>query len=322
VTKLNYRKAIGEGIARAMREDDRVVFLGEDIAAAGGTMKTSVGLLEEFGPKRVWDTPISEQAIIGAAMGAAMTGLRPIAEIMFVDFLGVCWDGIANEIAKVRYMTGGQVSLPLVVRGIGGAGMGFGAQHSQSLENWAMMIPGLKVVAPSTPADMVGLMVSAVRDPDPVVVFEHKALFSLSEDVPEDHVVPLGEAAVRHQGTDVSIIALGAMVHVALDAATTLSADGISADVLDLRCLAPLDKVAILRTAERSGRILIVEENPRACGWGGEVASILADEGFTLLDAPVVRLTPPPVPIPFAANLEKAYLPDATQVVDAVRKLL
>lgn len=200
--------------------------------------------------------------------------------------------------------------------------MGFGAQHSQSLENWAMMIPGLKVVVPATPGDVVGLMVSAVRDPDPVIIFEHKALFSLSEDVADDHVVPLGEAALRHEGTDVSIITLGAMVHVSLEAARALADDGIHADVLDLRCLAPLDKEAILRTAARSGRILIVEENPRACGWGGEVASILADEGFTLLDAPVVRLTPPAVPIPFANNLEMAYLPNATKVVDAVRKLL
>lgn len=319
---VNYRNAIAEGIRRAMREDDRVVFLGEDVAAAGGTMKTSVGLLEEFGPKRVWDTPISEQAIIGAAMGAAMTGLRPIAEIMFADFLGVCWDGVVNQIAKARYMTAGQVEVPLVIRALSGAGMGFGAQHSQSPDNWAMAVPGIKVVTPATPGDVIGLLVAATRDPDPVLVFEHKALFSVSEEMPPpDHIVPIGKAAVRRTGSDITFVALGAMVGVALEAAGSLAEEGTEAEVIDLRSLVPLDIETVLQSVERTSRVVIVEENPRPCGWGAEVASLIGEEGFANLDAPVTRVAGAPVPIPFAAALERAAIPDAKRVVDAVRKL-
>src|SRR6187551_391400 len=231
--ELTYRQAVAMGIAQEMERDGSVVLIGEDVGAAGGVFKLTEGLFDEFGPTRVRDTPISEQAIVGAAMGAAMTGLRPIAELMFSDFFAVTWDMVANQIAKTRYMTDGQVSLPLVLRTANGAGLRFGAQHSQSIENWAMAIPGLKVVAPANPADMKGLMAAAIRDDDPVIVCEHKALFAEKGEVPEaEHVVPLGEAAIRREGADVTIVALAAMVPRALAAAERLDAEhGIDAEV-------------------------------------------------------------------------------------------
>ena len=324
MAELTYRGAVAAGIAQEMRRDTNVVMLGEDIGAAGGVFKTTEGLLDEFGPTRVRDTPISEQAIVGAAMGAAMTGLRPIAELMFSDFFAVAWDMVANQIAKARYMTDGQVSLPLVIRTANGAGLRFGAQHSQSIENWAMAIPGLKVVAPSTPADMVGLMAAAIRDDDPVIVCEHKALFAMKGDVPEgEHVVPLGQAAVLREGGDVTIVALAAMVPRALEAAGRLQDDhGISAEVIDLRCLIPLDAQAILRSVEKTSRLFTVEENPRALGWGAEIVSIVADEGFWSLDAPIVRITAPHVPLPSAAVLEDEALPTVERIVETVRTRL
>src|SRR5688500_14544124 len=243
MAELTYRDAVAAGIAQEMERDESVVFLGEDIGAAGGVFKATVGLFEQFGPKRVRDTPISEQAILGAAMGAAMTGLRPIAEIMFSDFLAVCWDIVANEIAKTRYMTNGQISLPLVIRTANGSGARFGAQHSQSVENWAMAVPGLKVVAPSTPADVKGLLAAAVRDPDPVIVFEHKGLFATRGEVPEGELVDrLGVAKVVRTGRDITMLALAAMVPRALAAADELEREhDISATVVDVRSLVPLD---------------------------------------------------------------------------------
>src|ERR687887_2419577 len=240
-----------------MERDERVVFIGEDIGAAGGVFKTTEGLLDKFGPERVKDTPISEQAIIGAVMGAAMTGLRPIGELMFSDFFAVAWDMVANQIAKSRYMTDGQVSLPLVINTANGAGLRFGAQHSQSIENWAMAIPGLKVVAPSTPADMVGLMAAAIRDPDPVIVCEHKGLLASKGDVPDGEIVEkLGEARIVRAGTDCTLVALAAMVPRTLDAADRLAADhGISAEVIDLRSLVPLDVEAVLDSVGRTSRL-------------------------------------------------------------------
>src|SRR5213083_508596 len=224
MAQLSYREAVAAGIAQEMRRDERVVLFGEDTAAAGGVFKTTVGLFEEFGPKRVKDTPISELAILGAAMGAAMTGLRPVAEIMFSDFLACCWDYVANEIPKMRYMTGGQVTVPLVVRTANGGGLGFGAQHSQAVENWALAVPGLKIVAPSTPADVIGLMASAIRSDDPVLVFEHKKLLASKGEVPpEGHLVPLGRAEVRRRGQDVTVVALASTVPTALAAAERLA---------------------------------------------------------------------------------------------------
>jgi pyruvate/2-oxoglutarate/acetoin dehydrogenase E1 component len=319
---ITYREAVARGIAQEMRRDDRVVFLGEDVAAAGGVFKATVGLLAEFGPRRVRDTPISEQAILGAAMGAAMTGLRPVAEIMFSDFFACCWDYLANEIPKMRYMTGGQVTVPLVVRTANGGGLGFGAQHSQAVENWALAIPGLKIAAPSTPADVAGLMAAAIRSDDPVVFFEHKGLFaSKGPAAPEGHVVELGRAAVAREGTDVTLVALAATVPLALAAAERLARDGISAEVIDLRCLVPLDMAAVLASLRRTSRLVIVEENPFQGGWGGTVASIVADEGFELLDAPVRRVAGANVPLPFADVLEQQVIPTVDAVTAAVRTL-
>ena len=323
MAELSYRDAVARGIAQEMRRDDRVVFLGEDVAKAGGVFKATVGLFDEFGPKRVRDTPISEQAILGAAMGAAMTGLRPIAEIMFSDFLAVCFDYVANEFPKSRYMTNGQVSCPLVVRTGNGAGSRFGAQHSQSVENWAMMIPGLKVVAPSSPADVVGLMAAAVRDPDPVIFFEHKSLYAVKGEVPDGEILDtLGTAKVLRPGKDATILALALMVPRALAAAERLAADGIDCEVIDVRSLVPLDTRTILASVGKTGRLYTVEENPRLCGWGAEIASIVADEAFWDLDGPIVRITTPHIPLPAADNLEDLALPSADRIVETVRRTL
>jgi pyruvate dehydrogenase E1 component beta subunit len=319
---ISYREAVAEGIARELRRDPAVVCLGEDIGAAGGVFKTTAGLFDEFGAARIWDTPISELAILGMAMGAAMTGMRPVAEIMFSDFLACCWDYLANEIPKMRYMTGGQVTVPLVVRTANGGGLGFGAQHSQAVENWALAVPGLKVVAPATPADVIGLMASAIRSDDPVVFFEHKGLFaSKGPAAPDGHLVELGRAAVARQGTDVTLVALAATVPMALAAAESLAAEGISAEVIDLRCLVPLDAAAVLESLRRTSRLLIVEENPYQGGWGGTVASIVADEGFELLDAPIRRVAAECVPLPFADVLEQQVIPTVGKVTAAVREL-
>ncbi|HET6753708.1 MAG TPA: pyruvate dehydrogenase complex E1 component subunit beta [Jiangellaceae bacterium] len=317
-----YRESVAEGIAREMRRDPTVVCIGEDIGAAGGVFKTTVGLFEEFGPDRVWDTPISEQAIAGAAMGAAMTGVRPVAEIMFSDFLACCWDYLANEIPKVRYMTGGQVTVPLVVRTANGGGLGFGAQHSQAVENWAFAIPGLKVVAPATPSDVVGLMAAAIRSDDPVVFFEHKGLFaSKGEPAPPDHLVELGQARVARDGDDVTVVALASTVPLALAAAEQLAPDGVSVEVIDLRCLVPLDATTVLASVERTNRLLVVEENPYQGGWGATVAAIVADEGYEMLDAPVRRVAAECVPLPFADALEDVVIPTVDKVVTAVQRL-
>ena len=319
---ITYREAVSEGIAREMRRDSRVVCLGEDIGAAEGVFKTTTGLFTEFGPERVWDTPISEQAIVGAALGAAMTGMRPVAEIMFSDFIACCYDYLANEIPKMRYMTGGQVTVPLVIRTANGGGLGFGAQHSQAVENWVFTVPGLKIAAPSTPADVVGLMASAIRSDDPVVFFEHKGLLaSKGEPAPEEHVVPLGEASVVRSGNDVTVVALASTVPKALSAAEQLIAEDISVEVIDLRCLVPLDVKTVLSSVERTSHLILVEENPYQGGWGATVASIVADEGFELLDAPIRRVAAECVPIPFADALEDEVIPTVEKVVEAVRRL-
>ncbi len=323
MAELTYREAIARGIAQEMRRDESVLFLGEDVGAAGGVFKGTVGLFEEFGPVRVRDTPISEQAILGAAMGAAMTGLRPIAEIMFADFFAVCWDIVANEIAKTRYMTNGQMSFPLVIRSGNGGGLRFGAQHSQSVENWAMMIPGLKVVVPSNPRDVVGLMAAAVRDDDPVVFLESKALYPTKGEVPEGEIVDaLGTATVLRQGSHATIATLGLMVPRALAAAEELAAGGIDCTVVDVRSLIPLDTQTILRETSATGRLFTVEENPRVLGWGAEVASIVAEEAFYDLDGPVVRITTPHIPLPAADTLEDMALPSVERIVTTIHKAM
>jgi pyruvate dehydrogenase E1 component beta subunit len=301
-----------------MARDDRVVVLGEDVAS-GGVFKTTAGLHERFGPERVWNTPISEQAIAGAAMGAAMGGLRPVAEIMFADFYATCWDQVANEIAKVRYMTGGQVSMPLVLRGANGSGgLGFGSQHGQSLENWAMCVPGLKIVSPAGPAEAFGLLAAAIRDEDPVLVFEHKALYGRKEDVPGGgHVLPLGQARTVRAGSDVTLVGLSITVGTCLAAADQLAADGVAAEVLDLRTLVPLDAAAVLASVRRTGRLVIVEENPGQLGWGAAIAAIAAEEAFGDLAAPVARVSGGNVPLPVAASLEAEVDVSPARVVAA-----
>jgi len=318
---LTFRDAIARGIAQEMRRDESIVLIGEDIGKAGGVFKGTVGLLEEFGDVRVRDTPISEQAILGAAMGAAMTGLRPIAEIMFSDFFAVCWDLVVNEIAKSRYMTNGQVSFPLVIRSGNGGGLRFGAQHSQSVENWAMAVPGLKVVVPSNPLDVVGLMAAAVRDPDPVIFLEAKVLYPTKGEVPEGEVLDaLGSAKVLRRGTDATLVALGAMVPKAAAAAEQLAESGVDCTVVDVRSLVPLDTTTILGEISATGRLFTVEENPRLCGWGGELASIVAEEIFYDLDGPTVRITTPHIPLPSSDVLEDMAIPSVSRIVETVSR--
>lgn len=324
MAELTYREAVARGIAQEMERDRNVVFLGEDIAKAGGVFKATVGLYEQFGPLRVRDTPISEQAILGVAMGAAMTGLRPIAEIMFSDFLAVCFDYVANEMPKLAYMTNGQLTCPLVIRTGNGAGVRFGAQHSQSIENWTMMIPGLKVVAPSSPVDVIGLMAAAVRDNNPVIFHEHKALYAVKGEVPDGEIVDtLGTAKILRPGRDCTILALALMVPRALEAAGILARDhGIDAEVIDVRSLVPLDTQTMLGSVAKTGRLFTVEENPRLLGWGAEIASIVADEGFWDLDGPIVRITTPHIPLPAADHLEDLALPSAARIVEKIVRVM
>ncbi len=318
---ITYRDAVARGLAQEMRRDPSVYFLGEDVAAAGGGFKATKGLFEEFGPERVRDTPISEEAILGAAMGAAMTGLKPVAEIMFSDFLATCWDLVAVEIPKTRYMTDGQVTLPLVIRTANGGGLRFGAQHSQAVENWAMAIPGLKVVAPSNPRDVIGLLAAAIRDPDPVMFFEQKSLYPTKGEVPDGEIVDeLGVARTLRAGQDVTIVALASMVPRAMAAAEELDEIGISAEVIDLRCLVPLDTRTVVESVKRTSRLVTVEENPRLVGWGAEIVSIVGEECIWHLDGPLTRVTTPHIPLPSADALEDEFLPSVDRIVEATQK--
>lgn len=323
MAQLSYRQAVAAGIAQEVERDPTVMLIGEDVGAAGGVFKATEGLFDRFGPSRIWDTPISEQAIVGTAMGAAMTGIRPVAEIMFSDFLATCWDGVANEIAKMRYMTGGQVCMPLVIRCANGAGVHFGAQHSQSVENWAMSVPGLKVVVPSNPADVKGLLAASIRDDDPVVFFEHKELYAATGEVPDgEYVVPLGQANIVRPGSDITLVSLAWTVGVALETADRLAAeDGRQAEVIDLRCLVPLDVATVRTSLEKTGRLVIVEENPRPLGWGAELCSILVEEAFDLLDAPIMRVSTEPIPLPAAPSLERLARPTVDRTLKAIRSL-
>jgi pyruvate dehydrogenase E1 component beta subunit len=323
MAELSYREAVARAIAQEMDRDPSVVLIGEDVARAGGVFKTTAGLQERFGPERVRDTPISEEAITGMIMGAAMNGLRPIGELMFSDFLATCWDIVANQIAKTRYMTDGQVSLPLVIRTANGGGARFGGQHSQSLENWAMAVPGLKVVAPSNPADVISLLAGSVRDPDPVVFFEHKVLFASKGEVPDGELVePLGTARVLQDGSDVTMVALAAMVPKAVEAAALLAEEGITAEVIDLRTLVPLDTTMIFASVTKTSRLVTVEENPRLVGWGAEIASLVAEELFWNLDGPIVRITTPHIPLPAADELEDLAIPSVGRIVETIRRTM
>jgi acetoin:2,6-dichlorophenolindophenol oxidoreductase subunit beta len=321
--EVTYRQAVGESVAAALESDPTVVFFGEDVAAAGGAFKTTVGLLERFGPMRVRDTPISEQAIIGTAIGAALAGLRPIAELMFADFAGVAFDQLANQLAKLHYMTGGQGTLPVTIRLSNGAGGGFAAQHSQPAENWFLNVPGLKIAVPGTVEDLFGLMQSAVDDDNPVLVFEHKNLFNLKGTLPDTReFVPLGEAAILTSGDDVTVVATQQMRHRSVEAAAQLAAEGINATVIDPRCLVPFDDAAVAASLETTSRLLVVQEGPADGGWGASLVSRMTTGHFELFDAPPVLLASPATPIPYAENLENAWLPGAEAIVEAARGLV
>lgn len=317
--KMSYAEAIREGMSIRMREDPNVLLFGEDVGAFGGCFGVSAGMLDEFGEKRVRDTPISEGAIIGAAVGSAATGLRPIAELMFCDFLTVGMDQLVNQAAKMRYMFGGKISMPMVVRLPAGAGVSAAAQHSQSLEAWITHVPGLKVVYPSTPQDALGLMLSSIDDDNPVMFLEHKAIYTMKGDVDSLTPIPLGKGDIKRAGEDVTIIATGKMVHEALAAAKMLEADGISAEVLDPRTLYPLDKALIAQSLSKTHRAVIVTEENRRGGYGGDISAMIAEEMFDLLDCPIVRIGALDTPVPFAPVLEQVYLPNAQDIANAIR---
>ncbi|TWJ46562.1 alpha-ketoacid dehydrogenase subunit beta [Bacillus paralicheniformis] len=333
--EISMSAALNEAIKLAMRKDDHVILMGEDVAgganvdhlqddeAWGGVLGVTKGIVQEFGRERVLDTPISEAGYIGAAMAAASTGLRPIAELMFNDFIGTCLDQVLNQGAKFRYMFGGKAEVPITIRTTHGAGFRAAAQHSQSLYALFTSIPGLKVIVPSTPYDAKGLLLAAIEDQDPVIFFEDKTLYNMTGDVPEEYyTLPIGKADIKRKGTDVTIVAVGKQVHTALQAAEQLSLRGIEAEVLDPRSLSPLDEEAVLASVEKTNRLVIVDEaNPR-CSIAADIASLAADKGFDSLDAPVKKVTAPHTPVPFSPPLEDLYLPTPEKVVNTVLEML
>ena len=320
--QITFRDAVLEALAEEMRADPSVVLIGEDIGAAGGVFLQTKGLFDEFGPRRVIDTPISESAIVGMAIGAAMTGLRPVVEIMFGDFLTLAMDQLVNQAAKVRYMSAGGFTVPLVLRTAIGVGGNLGPQHSQSFHAWVAHIPGLKVVMPSDAADAKGLMAAAIRDDDPVIFFESRSSYNTKGVVPEvEHFVPLGQAAVKRAGRDLTLVAVGAMVTTALQAADTLAADGIEVEVVDVRSLVPLDEDMILESVKKTSRAIVLDAGHARFGVTGELAALIAEQAFDWLDAPVARLGAPNVPIPSSPALEPLVIPSRDQIIAKVREL-
>ena len=328
-----FRQALNEALHLEMSRDKNVIVFGEDVCggtggtgekdAWGGAFGVTKGLLSEFGPDRIMDTPITESAFVGAAVGAAMTGLRPVTEIMFVDFLGVCFDQIFNQAAKVRYMFGGKADMPMVLRASYGAGASSASQHSQALYPIFTHIPGLKVVVPSNPYDAKGLLINAIRDEDPVIFLEHKMLYDISAEVPDEaYTVPFGEAGIIREGEDVTLISLGKMVNVCQEAANELAKENVSASILDLRTISPLDEETILEFTEETGRMVIVDEAYPRCGVAADVSSIIVEKAFSYLKAPIKKVTPPHSPVPYAPNLEQAFLPSSQNVIDAVKEVI
>lgn len=323
MAETRFGKALNLALADALESDDSVVLIGEDIGVAGGSFGVTRGLMDRFGEQRVRDTPISEATLLGAATGAALSGLRPVVEIMFMDFITLAMDGLVNQAAKARFMFGGQGSVPLVVRTPHGGGLSAGPQHSQCLEAWLAHVPGLKVVCPATPADAYALLRAAIEDPDPVVFIEHKALYAAKGELPEPAPqVRIGEARVARAGSDLSIISHGAALHQALDAAERLAGEGIDAEVIDLRSLQPWDEGAVLASLAKTHRLVIHHEAVTAFGPGAEIAARMADVGFDELDAPILRVGAPFSPVPFAKSLETAYQPSAERLIEAIRRLL
>jgi pyruvate dehydrogenase E1 component beta subunit len=320
--ELTYRTAIARAIADELEADPMVLLIGQDVGAAGGVFKSTAGLFEQFGPRRVRDTPISEQAIIGAAFGAAVMGLRPIAEIMFADFAGVCFDQIANQLAKYRYMTGGQASVPVTVRLSNGSGAGFAAQHSQPVENWFLNISGLKIVVPGTVPDLYGLLRSAIRDDNPVLVFEHKNLFGLKGELPTETYVPLGVASVARPGRDVTIVAAQQMRHRSLAAADILRDRGIDAEVIDPRTLVPFDDATVAESLGRTSRLVVAQEAAVDGSWGASLIARVVTNHFFLLDAPPVLVAADATPIPYAACMEAEWAPSLERIVAAVEQVV
>ena len=318
--KMTYAEAIREAMNIRMRENKNVILFGEDVGAFGGCFGVTAGMFNEFGGERVRDTPISEGVIIGCAVGAAATGLRPIAELMFIDFLTVGMDQLVNQAAKMRYMFGGHISMPMVVRLPAGAGVSAAAQHSQSLEAWLTHVPGLKVVYPSTPQDALGLMLSAIDDDNPVMFIEHKAMYAMKGDVENVDPIPLGKGDIKRSGDDITIIATGKMVHEALIAAEELSKKGIECEVIDPRTLYPLDKKLIEESISKTHKVVIITEENKRGSYAGEISAIIGEELFDLLDAPVVRIGSLNTPIPFATELEKYVLPNAKDIIIEVNK--
>ena len=320
---VTYREAINEALREEMERDDKVFLLGEDVGAFGGAFAVTKGLYEKFGPKRIIDMPISESVIIGSALGCALTGLRPVAEIMFIDFTCVCMDQIVNQVAKIRYKLGGQVKVPLVIRTQGGAGKSYAAQHSQSLESWFVHTPGIKVVMPSTPYDTKGLLKSCIREDNPIMFIEHKLLYNTKGEIPNgDYTIPIGKADIKREGNDVTIATYSKMVLFALEAANILEKEGISVEVIDLRTLSPLDMDVISDSVKKTGRLLTVEEGNKSLGVGAEIVSRVLEKAFDYLDAPPRRLASRDVPIPFNRNLEGAVLPDIQKIIFEIKEFL
>jgi pyruvate/2-oxoglutarate/acetoin dehydrogenase E1 component len=324
LSDITFAEAIREALREELHKDEKVVIFGEDIGRHGGAFGVTKGLLDEFGEERIKDTPLSEAAIVGTAVGAAMTGLRPVAEIMYSDFVTIAMDQIVNQAAKIRYMFGGKVRLPLVIRMACGGGRGNAAQHSQSLEAWFVHVPGLKVVVPSTPYDAKGLLKAAIRDDNPVIFMEHKCLYhSVKEEVPEEeYLIPFGKADVKKKGRDITVVATSMMVHKTLKAAAVLAEEGIDAEVVDPRTLFPLDETAIMDSVKRTRHLVVVHEAPVRGGVGGEIVSMVTAKAFDYLDAPPVRVGSLDCPIPYEQSLEAAVLPDEGRIVRAVKEVL
>jgi len=322
--KITYREALCEALREEMRRDPAVFLLGEDIGRYwGGAFKVTEGLAEEFGEERVRDTPISESAIVGAAVGAAITGMRPVAEIMFGDLTALAMDQIANQAAKIHYMFGGQVKVPLVIRTPFGAGVNIAAHHSQSLEAWFMHVPGLYVGVPSTPYDAKGLLKTAIRGSNPIFFCEHKLLYPIEGEVPEEeYMIPFGVADIKREGTDVTVVATLYMVHKALNAAEELESEGVSVEIVDPRTLTPLDKQTMIKSVKKTGRIVIVSEDCRTAGVGAEIAAVVAEEAIDYLDAPIKRVAEPDTPIPFSPTLEQHVIPNEKTIIEAVREIV
>ncbi len=321
MTELTYREAVNRALAEELARDERVLLFGEDVGAAGGVFQATAGLFERFGERRVRDTPIAEQAIVGCALGAAVAGLRPVAEIMFADFAGVCHDQIVNQLAKYRYMSGGQAAVPVTVRMANGGGVGFAAQHSQSVENWFLNVPGLKICVPGTPADAYGLLKGAIRDDNPVLFFEHKGLYPERGPVSdEEQVAELGRADIVREGSDLTVVATQRMRQGVIEAAAVLATEGVDVELIDPRTLVPLDLTTICESVRKTGRLVCVQECPPSGSWGATVAAAVVEAAWESLDVRPRLVSGDETPIPYAAELEDAWLPGPERILEALRR--